>query len=63
MPVLATPQTGVDVIITIFCDIHQFSAKKNWRFYYVMIHFLYNLAVVCVKNANFFADFLGAKIF
>jgi hypothetical protein len=25
-------QSGVDVIITIFCDFRQFSAEKNWRF-------------------------------
>jgi hypothetical protein len=27
-----------------------------------MIHFLQNPAVFCIKNANFFADFLGENI-
>jgi hypothetical protein len=34
---------GVDVIITIFCDFGQFSAKK-WLLKNVMIKFLHNLA-------------------
>jgi hypothetical protein len=41
--------TGVDVMITIFCDFQQFSAKKNWRFSQktnVMIKFLNNLALL-----------------
>jgi hypothetical protein len=50
--------SGVDVIITIFCDFCQFSAKK-WRFLKsktnVMIKILEELAVVCAKNANIFA--------
>jgi hypothetical protein len=47
---------GVDVMITIFCDFWQFSAKKlafssktN-----VMIKILHNLALFWVKNTNFF---------
>jgi hypothetical protein len=55
---------GVDVMITIFCDFSQFSAKKLAFFSKtnVMIIFFQNLASFRVKNANFFANFL-AKIF
>jgi hypothetical protein len=28
-----------------------------------MIEFLHNLALICVKNANFFAEFFGENIF
>jgi hypothetical protein len=46
---------GVDVMITIFCDFSQFSAKKlafclNAN---VMINFFQNLALARVKNAIF----------
>jgi hypothetical protein len=47
---------GVDVMITIFCDFRQFSAKKIAFFSTtnVMIKILHNLALFRVKNANFF---------
>jgi hypothetical protein len=55
---------GVEVMITIFCDFQQFSAKKlaflsknN-----VMIQILHNLALFRVKNANFFAEFFDENI-
>jgi hypothetical protein len=46
---------GVDVMITIFCDFQQLSAKKLAFFSKtnVMIKFLNNLALFCVKNAIF----------
>jgi hypothetical protein len=51
-------------MITIFCDFQQFSAKKlaflsktN-----VMIKNFHNLALSWVKNANFFAQFIGENI-
>jgi hypothetical protein len=49
------PQPGVDVLITIFCDFCQFSAKKLAFFskYNVMIKNLHNLALLGVKNALF----------
>jgi hypothetical protein len=49
---------GVDVMVTIFCD---FSAKKLAFFSKtnVMIKFSHNLALFCVKNANFFAEFFA----
>jgi hypothetical protein len=55
---------GVDVMITIFCDFCQISAKKLAVFSKtnVMIKILHNLGLRGVKNGNFFADFL-AKIF
>jgi hypothetical protein len=56
--------SGVDVIITIFCDFSKFSAKKFAFFSktYVMIKILHNLALFWVKNANFFAEFFGENI-
>jgi hypothetical protein len=56
--------TGVDIMITIFCDFSQFSAKKLAFFSKtnIMIKILHNLALLRVKNANFFAIFFG-KIF
>jgi hypothetical protein len=55
---------GTDVMITIFCDFYQFSAKKLAFFSKtnVMIKFLHNLALFRVKNANFFAEFFGENI-
>jgi hypothetical protein len=55
---------GVDVMITIFCDLCQFSAKKLSFFSKtnVMIQFLHNLALFWAKNANFFAKFFGENI-
>jgi hypothetical protein len=52
---------GVDVIITIFGDFCQFATKKLAFFSEtnVMIKILHNLALFCVKNANFFAEFFG----
>jgi hypothetical protein len=56
--------TGVDIMITIFCDFSQFSAKKLAFFSKtnIMIKILHNLALLRVKNADFFAIFFG-KIF
>jgi hypothetical protein len=56
---------GTDVMITIFCDFCQFSAKKLAFFSKtnVMIKFLNNLALFWVKNANFFAEFFSENIF
>jgi hypothetical protein len=56
--------SGVDVMITIFWDFWQFSAKKLAFFSKnnVMIKFLRNLALFWVKNANFLLNF-SAKIF
>jgi hypothetical protein len=45
---------GVDVMITIFCDFRQFSAKY-WRFSQKPMLW-HNLALFRVKNANFFAE-------
>jgi hypothetical protein len=52
---------GVDVMITIFSDFCQFSAKKLAFFSKtnVMIICFQNLALFWVKNANFFAKFFG----
>jgi hypothetical protein len=52
---------GVDVMITIFCDFSQFSAKKLAFFSNtnVMIKILHNLALFRVKNAIFFAEIFG----
>jgi hypothetical protein len=57
-------QPGVDVMIIIFCDFRQFSAKKL-AFYSktnVMIKILHNLALFGAKNANLFAEFFGEII-
>jgi hypothetical protein len=55
---------GVDVMITIFGDFCQFSAKKLAFFSKtnVMIKILHILAWFWVKNANFFAEFFGENI-
>jgi hypothetical protein len=54
---------GVDVMITIFSDFRQFSAKKLAFFSKtnVMIKILHNLALFLVKNAIFFAEFFGVN--
>jgi hypothetical protein len=51
-------------MITIFFDFCQFSAKKLAFFSKtnVMIKFLHNLALIRVKNGNFYAKFLGENI-
>jgi hypothetical protein len=56
---------GVDVMITIFCDLWQFSAKQLAFFSKtnVMIKFLQKLAVVWAKIANILAKFFGENIF
>jgi hypothetical protein len=56
---------GVDVMIIIFCDFWQFSAKKIAFFSKtnVMIKILHNLALFWVKNAYFFAKCFGKNIF
>jgi hypothetical protein len=53
---------GVDIMITIFCDFCQFSAKKMALFSKtnVMIKFLHNLALFSVKM-SFLADFFRRK--
>jgi hypothetical protein len=55
---------GVDVMITIFCDFPQLSAKKMVFFLNtnVVMNFFQNLALFLVKNANFFAKFFGENI-
>jgi hypothetical protein len=55
--------SGADVIISIFFEFRQFSAKngvflKNQRHY----HFLHNLALFCVKTP-IFSPFFGKNIF
>jgi hypothetical protein len=57
-------KTAVDVMITIFGDFWQFSAKKLAFFSKtnVMIKILYILALFWVKNAEFFAEFFGENI-
>jgi hypothetical protein len=54
----------VDVMITIFCNFWQFSAKKLAFFSKpnVMIKILHDLPLFWVKNANFFLNF-SAKYF
>jgi hypothetical protein len=61
---LCSAKPGVDVMITIFCDFCQFSAKKMAFFSKtnVMINFFQNLALFRVKNANFSAKFFGENI-
>jgi hypothetical protein len=56
--------SGVDAMITFFCDFCQFSAKKLAFFSktYVMIKILHNFALFWVKNANFFAEIFGENI-
>jgi hypothetical protein len=56
-------QLGVDVMIIIFCDFWQFSAKKLAFFSKtnVMINFFHNLALFWVKKPIFCRFF--AKIF
>jgi hypothetical protein len=58
------PSSGVDVMITIFCDFRQFLAEKLPFFSKtnVMINFFQNLALFWDKNANFFAEFFGENI-
>jgi hypothetical protein len=57
-------EPGVDVMITIFCDFSQFSAKKLAFFSEtnVMINFFQNLVLFWFQNANFFAKFFGENI-
>jgi hypothetical protein len=56
-------QSGVDVMLAIFCDYRHFSAKKLAFFSKtnVMIIFFLNLALFRVKNANF-SPFFGENI-
>jgi hypothetical protein len=56
--------TGGDVMITIFCEFGQFSAKKFAFFSKPMLwsNFFQNLALFWVKNANFFVKFFGENI-
>jgi hypothetical protein len=57
--------SGVDVMITLVCDLSQFSAKKLAFFLNtnVMIKLFQNLASFWVKNAIFFAKCFGENIF
>jgi hypothetical protein len=57
-------RAGTDVMITIFGDFWQLSAKKLAFFSKtnVMIKIFQNLALFWVKNANFFAEFFGENI-
>jgi hypothetical protein len=61
---LVENRPGADVMITIFCDFSQFSAKKLAFFTKtnVMINFFQNLALFWDKNAIFFAEFFGENI-
>jgi hypothetical protein len=56
-------RAGVDVMITIFCDFPQFSAKKMGVFlkYHWYEQLFFNLALFRVKNANFFRKILRRK--
>jgi hypothetical protein len=57
--------TGVDVMITIFYDFWQFSAK-NWRFSQkpmLSIKILHNLPSFLSQKRQFFCQILGKKIF
>jgi hypothetical protein len=57
-------KSGVDVMIAIFCDFHQFSAKK-WRFFSktnVMINFFSKFGFVLRQKRHFFAEFFGENI-
>jgi hypothetical protein len=51
-------EAGVDVMITIFCDLGQFLAKKMAFFSKtkVMIKLVPYLALFLVKNANFLGE-------
>jgi hypothetical protein len=55
---------GVDVMITIFCDFRQFSAKKMAFFSKTngMITLFAKTSSSLSKNANFFAKFSGENI-
>jgi hypothetical protein len=55
---------GVDVMVPIFGDFRQFSAKKLAFFSKtnVIIKILQNLALFSVKYANFFTEFFGENI-
>jgi hypothetical protein len=60
-----TLKPGVDVMITIFGDFSQFSAKK-WRFFQkpmLWLKFCILLSLFWVKNANFFRNFFPRKYF
>jgi hypothetical protein len=56
--------SGVDVMITIFCDFCTIFGKKIGVFLKNQCydHFFQNLALFWVKNANFFAKFFGENI-
>jgi hypothetical protein len=57
-------EAGVDVMITIYCDFCQFSAKKLASFSKanVMMKFFHNLAFASSPNRQFLPNF-SAKIF
>jgi hypothetical protein len=62
---LAFVAPGVDVMITIFCDFRQFSAKKMAFFSKssVMINVFQNLAFFETKTPIFSLNFFGKNIF
>jgi hypothetical protein len=63
--VLTVTQPGVDVMITIFCDFRQFSAKKLALFSKtnVMIKILHNIcSFVFSQKRQFFGQFFGEKV-
>jgi hypothetical protein len=55
---------GVNVMITIFCDFGQFSAKKLAFFSKtkVMINFFQNFSFVLSQKRQFFAEIFGENI-
>jgi hypothetical protein len=57
-------KSGTDVMITIFCDFRQFSAKKLAFFSKtnIMINFLQTSFVFRQKRQNFCAEFFGENI-
>jgi hypothetical protein len=59
--ITGAPLTGVDVMITIFCDFRQFLAKKLAFFSKtnVMIKILHNFIFVSSRKRQFFAEFFG----
>jgi uncharacterized membrane protein YkgB len=56
-------EPGVDVMIPIFCELGQFSAKKLALFSKTntMINFFSNFSFVLIQKRQFFAKFFGEK--
>jgi hypothetical protein len=56
-------KSGVDVMITIFCDFRQFLAKMAFfSINNVMIKILNNFSFVLSQKRKMFAEFFGANI-